>query len=131
MRQRVSEDAMRPIFAALITAPLLAGCATPAPQDQQAAPARLVGQSEADLVRQLGVPTRAYDADGHRFLAYLQRRVDVSPGTGPWAPFWGRWGGGSYGPDVGPEVVDYICETTFEIAGGKVQSFQRRGNACG
>ena len=79
----------------------------------------------------MGVPTRSFAVDGHRFLAYLERRVDITPGTGPWAPFWGRWGGGSYGPDVAPAVVDYTCETTFEIAGGKVQSFQRRGNACG
>ena len=122
---------MRPIFAALTAVPLLAGCTTPAPTAAPPAPGQLVGQSETDLVRQIGVPTRAFEADGHRFLAYLQRRVDVSPGTGPWAPFWDRWGGGSYGPDVGPEVVDYICETTFEITGGKVQSFQRRGNACG
>jgi len=122
---------MRPIFAALIAAPLLAGCAPPVPTPAPPAAGQLVGQSEADLMRQMGVPTRAYDADGHRFLAYLNRRVDITPGTGPWAPFWGYWGAGSYGPDVAPAVVDYACETTFEITGGKVQSFQRRGNACG
>jgi len=121
---------MRPLFAALITVPLLAGCNTPTPPDRQAALDQLVGQSEADVVRQMGIPTRAFETDGHRFLAYLERRVDVTPGTGPWAPFWGHWGG-SYGPDVPPAVVDYSCETTFEITGGKVQSFQRRGNACG
>jgi len=123
---------MRPLFATLIAVPLLAGCATAKPPvDQQAAAGNLVGQSEADLVRQMGVPTRAFQTDGHRFLAYLERRVDISPGTGPWAPFWGHWGGGSYGPDVPPEVTDYTCETTFEVTGGRVQSFQRRGNACG
>jgi hypothetical protein len=123
---------MRPLVAALIAVPLLAGCATPEPQaDRQAALGKLVGQSEADLVRQMGIPTRSFDTDGHRFLAYLERHVDITPATGPWAPFWGWWGAGSYGPDVAPMVVDFVCETTFEISGGKVQSFQVRGNACG
>jgi hypothetical protein len=130
MMRRVSEDAMRPIFVALIAVPLLAGCATGALQEREAVLGQLIGQSEAELVRQMGVPTRAFEADGHRFLAYLERRVDVIPGTGPWAPFWGRrWG--YYGPDFPPQVVERACETTFEIAGGKVQSFQLRGNACG
>jgi hypothetical protein len=91
---------------------------------------KLVGQSEADLVRQMGVPVRSFETDGHRFLAYLTRRVDVTPGSGVWAPFWARWQA-PYGPDAAPEVVDYTCETTFEITGGKVQSFTLRGNACG
>ena len=122
---------MRPLFAALIAVPLLAGCATPPPVDRQAEANKLVGQPEAEVVRQMGVPTRAFDADGYRFLAYLEHRVDVTPGRGPWAPFWGWWGGGSYGPDVAPAVMNYDCETTFEISGGKVQTFTLRGNACG
>ena len=122
---------MRPILAALVAMPVLAGCNASPPPSPPPVAGQMIGQNEVDLVRQMGVPTRAFEADGHRFLAYLTRRVDITPGTGPWAPFWGRWGGGSYGPDVPPEVVDYTCETTFEISGGKVQSFQRRGNACG
>ena len=62
-------------------------------------------------------------------MAYLERRVNVTPGAGAWAPFWTHWVSG-YGPDVAPEVVDYTCETTFEINGGKVQAFTLRGNAC-
>jgi hypothetical protein len=129
--RRDREDAMRVMFASVIATLLLAGCATPPAEDGQAAAGKMVGQSETDLVRQMGIPTRAFETDGHRFLAYLERHVDITPATGPWAPFWGWWGAGSYGPDTAPMVVDFVCETTFEVAGGKVQSFQRRGNACG
>jgi hypothetical protein len=126
----VLENAMRPLLAALIAAPLLAACAAPTPPvDRQAAAAGMVGQSEVDLVRQMGVPTRSFDSDGRRYVAYLERRVNVTQGSGVWAPFWKHWVGG-YGPDVAPEVVDYTCETTFEIDGGKVRWFTLRGNAC-
>ena len=126
----VLENAMRPLLVALIAAPLLTACAAPTPPvDRQAAATGMVGQSEADLVRQMGVPTRSFDTDGHRFVAYLERRVNVTPGSGVWAPFWKHWVT-SYGPDAAPEVVDYTCETTFEIDRGKVQSFTLRGNAC-
>ena len=55
----VPENAMRPLLAALIAAPLLTACAAPAPPvDRQAEEGRMVGQSEVDLVRQMGVPTR-------------------------------------------------------------------------
>jgi len=119
---------MRTIVAALIVLPLLAGCTAP-PEQQQANFQPLVGRSEADLVRQLGVPTRTVETDGHRFLAYLSRNVTVLPGSGPWEPFWSGWWW--HGPDVPPAVVDRVCETTFEIGAGRVQSFQMRGNACG
>jgi hypothetical protein len=90
--------------------------------------AHFVGQSEADLVRQLGVPSRSYDVDGQRFLAYTERRLDVTPGFYP-GPWWGPWGPWGY-PLVPQQVVEYGCETTFDIAAGKVQSFTIRGNDC-
>ena len=81
---------MRPIAAALSVVPLLAACTQPTPQDRQAALQPLVGQSETDLVRRMGVPTRSVDVDGHRFLAYLQRDVTVLPGLGLVAAVLGR-----------------------------------------
>ena len=120
---------MRPIVSALFILPLLAACAQPAPQNRQAELQPLIGQSEVDLVRRMGVPTRSFDVEGHHFLAYLERDVTVLPGSGAWQPFWGGWW--YHGPDVAPEIVDRICETTFEITAGKVQSYQLRGNACG
>jgi hypothetical protein len=121
---------MRLIAAALLFAlPFVSACTTPPPENRQAMLQPLVGQSETEVVRQLGVPTRSFEADGHRFLAYMQRSVTVQPGTGAWESFWGLWW--FHGPDVPPEIVDLVCETTFEISAGKVQSYQLRGNACG
>ena len=97
--------------------------------------ASLVGQYETDLVRQLGVPTRSYETDGRKFLAYDQRRLDIIPA----GPFFGGFGYGRFGywgPGLGlygafpPSVVERGCETTFELAGGRVASWSLRGNAC-
>ncbi len=119
---------MRLIVAALITLPLLAACTQPPPPNRQAELQPLVGQTETDLVRHMGVPTRSFDVEGHHFLQYLERDVTVLPGQGPWQPFWSGWW--YHGPDVAPEIVDRICATTFEVTAGKVQSYQLRGNAC-
>ena len=119
---------MRPMIAVLLALPLLAACTQPPPPDRQAQLQPLVGQTETDVVRQMGIPARSFDVNGHRFLAYLDRSVTVVPGQGPWQPFWSGWW--YHGPDVAPEVVDRICETTFEITAGRVQSYQLRGNAC-
>ena len=120
---------MRPIVAALFVLPLLAACTRPPPMTRQEELQPLVGQSETDLVRRMGIPTRSFDVDGHRFLAYLERQVTVLPGQGPWEPFWSGWG--YHGPDIAPAIVDRVCETTFEVTAGRVQSYQLRGNACG
>ncbi len=104
----------------------LAGCAAYGLQQRQARLAPLVGQSEATLVRQFGVPTRTYDVGSTKFLAYDERSTEVipgSPGFGPWG--WWDWGG------FAPEVVERTCETTVEVDGGQVRSFSLRGNACG
>jgi hypothetical protein len=95
---------------------------------RRAALAPLVGQSEADLVRALGVPTRSFDSGGHRFLEYEARDVSIIPGLpghgfGPW----GSWG---YYGAMPPQVVERVCDTTFEVANGRVASFTLRGNAC-
>ncbi len=111
----------------------LAGCVYPTIAQRQAYLAQFIGASEADLVRALGVPTRSIDADGHRFLAYDERKVDILPGYGM-----GSYWNGFYGPFFGPpiyagtpqQVLVRECETTFELNGGKVASFSLRGNAC-
>ena len=113
----------------LVLLTLLAGCASFADQRaaREAELASYIGQSEADLVRSLGVPSRTLNTDGHRFLAYLDRRVDFVPGYSPFRPY--RFGFG-YGPAFPPQAIERSCETTFEIADGKVASFALRGNAC-
>ena len=100
--------------------------------ERQAALAPLVGGSETDLVRALGVPTRSFDSVGHRFLAFVDTRAAVIPGTyGP--PPWGYWGPGSawaLGASP-PQVIESVCETTFEIVDTKVVGFSLRGSGCG
>jgi hypothetical protein len=120
----------------LATLMLLVGCA----YDPAARAARLqvfVGQPVAVLVANMGVPSRTYEADGIQFLAYTERRVDyipASPGYGFGAPY-GPYGpyGYPYGGFGGfpPQVVEWVCETTFQVVQDRVQSFTFRGNACG
>ena len=118
---------------AVLLATLLAACSTG--PDRAAFLNTLIGASETDLVRQLGVPSRTFDTPGHHFLAYAERRLDYIPG----GPFFGGYGfGPGYGYGFGglgaafpPEVIDRQCETTFDVVGGRVQSWAFRGNACG
>jgi hypothetical protein len=107
---------------------VLACCALPAAcADQTAARMaalnQLVGQPEQTLLQTMGVPTRSYDADGVKFLAYDERRADVIPG----APGVGIWSAGA----VPPQRIELWCETTFQLAQGVVRNFILRGNACG
>jgi len=118
---------MRRLLALLLLLPLLGGCVNML-AERQAALGQYVGQTEADLVRGLGVPSRTFDTDGRHFLAYTDRSVQVVPGFAPYYG-WGRYGG-IYGGGYPPDVIERICETTFEVAQGKVVSFTLRGNAC-
>ena len=90
---------------------------------RMAALSHFVGQPEQTLVQVMGVPTRSYDADGTKFLAYDERRVDFIPGV----PGVGVWSAGG----VPPQRIERWCETTFQVAQAVVQSFTLRGNACG
>ncbi len=107
-----------------------AGC-TPRP-DRQAYLAALVGQPEAAVVRQLGVPSRSYEAGGHTFMAYVERRPNFIS-SGPFFGVGGGFGyvGGGYGFGGFTEVIERGCETTIEIASGRVLGWALRGNACG
>lgn len=118
----------RPSRIVLLLPLLLAGCVTEA--QKAAALNATIGESETDLVRQLGVPTRSFETAGHRFLAYDTRHYSVVPDYGPWG-YWGGWPGfGWSAPPLPPGVVEYGCETTFEIDSGRVASWTRRGNSC-
>jgi hypothetical protein len=111
----------------------LAACDPYALKRREALDQSFVGAGEADLVRLLGVPSRTIVVGDHRFLAYDEQRTEIQPPLYPWQP-WG-WG---YGPGFGPgfgglpsQVIHYTCETTFEVADGRVIGFTLRGNACG
>lgn len=113
--------------------PLLATACANGLAERRAALAPLIGKSETDLVRQLGVPNRTFETGGHRFLAYVEDRTTVLPGVGPIGPFGYPYAGGWVGGYVGslpPEVLDRVCETTFEVDAGRVTGVTLRGNAC-
>ena len=98
---------MRRVSLALALLTALAGCALPNRlAEREAMLGSFIGQSEADVVRELGVPSRVFEADGHRY-------------------------GFGYGPGFPPDIIQRSCETTFEVVNGKVFSFALRGNACG
>lgn len=108
----------------------------------------MIGQSEVDVVRKFGVPTRAYQAQGHNFLAYIQNETSYSPGmSGGWGWGWGGgpwgwgggwgggpwgWGGGGWGGGMGfpPSYYQSTCQTTFELMNSKVIGWTMRGDGC-
>ena len=107
----------------LLAALMLAGCVNELAQ-RQAFLATLIGKSETDLVRTMGVPTGSFETGGHRFLAYLEVWTDYYPATpGPWGWY---WGGG-----FPAEVIQRACNTTFELNDGRVIGYTLRGNGCG
>jgi hypothetical protein len=112
---------------ALVSALAVGGCTTLAlapPQDLNA----LIGANELTVVQRFGVPTQAYSVGDHKFLSYQRSKLDIEPGVGPW-PIWGgtwNWGWGV----TEPYLTQFDCDTTFELADGKVLAFTLRGNAC-
>ena len=111
---------------------LLGGCAAQRNEELAARLSAFVNRSEAELIRELGVPTRTAEADGATFLAYSRtRRVIYGSGWGGWGGPWGGgpwgWGGGWAGP---ADVVDFTCEATFEVRAQRVVNVQVRGNGC-
>ena len=98
-------------------------------QDRERSLTALVGQPEAELVRQMGVPNRSYETAGRKFVAYTQRQT-VYFGASPFFGYgYGYFGPGAY-TGFPAEVVERRCETTFEIGTGRVLSWTDRGNSC-
>ena len=95
--------------------------------ERQAYLNQFIGQPERALVQQMGVPARSIETGGVRYLAYDEQRIDIVSSGPTFAPYYLGW----YGASFPPQVIEWKCETTFEVAGGTVQSFMLRGNACG
>ena len=129
---------MLPRHAAFLALLLLAGCATEAAFDQRMG--ALVGMTESDLVRTIGVPDSAHESSQRRFLQYdrLGRGggtvVQPSLGIGIGGLSVSRGvgfgvGGGLFG---GPAFMSPppLCSVTFELVNGIVASYTRRGDSC-
>jgi len=118
---------MRYISPLLLVA-LLAGCAPGI--DRRVALNALVGQPETEIVRLLGVPSRTFEAGGHTFLAYSERRVDSIPAGPFYGGGFGYFGGYGYFGGFPATVIERSCETTFEVVDGRAIGWSLRGNAC-
>src|SRR3954467_6971343 len=92
----------------LLLTGLLTGCVNQLAV-REARLGQLVGQPEAVLVQQMGVPTRAYETGGVKYLAYLEQRLEVMPSFPSYGPYFMGWYGGGFPP----QVLDLRCETTF------------------
>lgn len=104
---------------------LLSACASNA--DRAAYLNSLVGRSETEAVRQLGVPDRTFATGNRTFLAYDARR-SATFFAGSVVP--GFYGSGYY-PGWPDEIVTRNCETTLEVADNRVVTWSLRGLACG
>ncbi|GBQ90700.1 hypothetical protein AA13595_2958 [Gluconacetobacter johannae DSM 13595] len=123
----------------------LTACEVPSPQQRQLLNS-MVGRDEVDVIRTFGVPTRAYEAQGHVFLAYIDSQTSYSPGSVGWGwgwgggwggagwggPGWGGWGGPGWGWGGGfpPSYYTSTCQTTFEVVASKVSGWTMRGDGC-
>lgn len=111
----------------LIALPILAlaGCVQPPPGPNPFLQAQ-IGKPELQLVHDLGVPSRSYETDGHKFLAY-ESSTQWADYWGPgWGPGWRHWGGWG-GPE---EIVTNKCETTFDLVDDRVIGYQQHGTGC-
>ncbi|QDH17935.1 hypothetical protein [Swingsia samuiensis] len=128
----------------------LSACDIPTVQQKQVLNS-MVGKSEVDIVREFGVPSKSYQAQGHSFLAYIDNETQYSPGSigmgygwdsygwggGPgwgWGggPGWG-WGGGpgmGWSGGIPPTYYNTSCQTTFELVNDRVIGWTMRGNGC-
>ena len=111
----------------VLAATALAASCTNQLAERQAYLSQFIGQPEGVLVQQMGVPARSFETGGVRYLAYDEHRIDIVPSGPTFAPYYLGW----YGASFPPQVIEWKCETTFEVAGGTVKSFMLRGNACG
>ncbi len=123
---------------------LLAACAaTAGPEDLDRRMSAYVGRPEADLVAGLGVPSRTYEAQGRRLLAYEFGGTATSPAIVPGLGLglgFGSGGFGGGGPGIGTGLGFGLggyggapvatCSVTFELREDRVLGFDRRGDGC-
>ncbi len=96
-----------------------------------------VGRPEADVVANLGVPSRTYEADGRRLLQYEFARPSSRPAVFPSIGLgFGSFGGGvGVGTGLGFGLGGYGggaegCVLVLESREGRITSFNRNGPGC-
>ena len=70
----------------LLLTGLLAGCVNQLAV-REARLRQFIGQPEAALVQQMGVPNRVYETGGVKYLAYDEHSIDVVPGFPTYNPY--------------------------------------------
>lgn len=89
---------------ALICMAVAAGCATT--KNYERLLDTWVGDTDRHLIESWGVPKRVYESGGTKWLTYVKRDVYQNP----------------YSVE--------ICETTFEVEGGKIRRWTHKGDGC-
>lgn len=115
-------------FAALVM--LAAGCATTGHYERSLN--AMIGLPEAQLVQQLGKPSRSYESGGFRYLVYERRDTVYVAGR---ATGFQTVGQGVDTRQVAtggtPETaIPVQCTTTFELQEAKVVAWDHKGNHC-
>ncbi len=112
---------------------LAAACA----QDDATTALNPLGMTEGELVGRLGVPARAYETEGRRFLSWdrYASGPSLTPSIGLGiGRFGGGWGSGTaIGTGLGLSLGGGGgggCTTTYELAEGRVAGVQRQGSFC-
>ena len=119
--------------AALIVAGVVASACSAQIPDRNDHLAELVGQPATLVVRIMGAPDYSFDAGGHRFLSYVDRSRDSFAGYDMFNGYgrYGRLGYRRLGFEAEPGLYERGCETTIEIADGRMAGYRLRGRACG
>lgn len=119
-----------PLALLALSSGLLLGCATTGRYERSLD--GLIGLREAELIQQLGRPSRSYDAGGFHYLVYEQRDMAYVAGR---ANGYQAVGNGLDTRHVAiggtPETaIPVQCTTTFELQEAKVVAWAHKGNYC-
>lgn len=108
---------------------LVTACASGPTKEEKVRLDALIGQTQVDVVRAWGVPSRTYEANGHLFMAYVDNETGSSAGSMNFGM--GGWGGNGWGYGGMPaSYYSSSCQTTFELVKGTVTGWTVRGNGC-
>jgi hypothetical protein len=106
----------------------LAGCTSP-DLSRKIALNAAIGQSEADLVRELGQPARTTQTGTTQHLTYVRANAITDPfrPDPSTVPLVDAVGAAFNYP---PEATVGRCATTFDVNGGRVTAWRVQGAAC-